>query len=319
MLAGLIIVLMVIGLTLQIVTSAPFAGVPFLIHISEIAGLSGFAVIGALIASRHPRHPIGWIWLLISFSFGVDHFAWGYAYYGYIAHPGSLPGTEIMIVWQYWHGRGTLGILGITLLLLLFPTGRPLSRRWRAIIWIAVGCVVLSFPVTALSPDPIGYFPFPTDLVPARDAVRAFLEPFRIVIILVAFLCVIMAASSLILRLKQTRSVERQQLKWFVYTMSFLPPAFLLIFLGGFQQTSSINFFLLLGAMLGVTTSLGMAFASVIAIFRYRLYDIDIVIHRTLTYSILTATLTILYFSCVLLLSQIFGAITGQKNSRSPM
>jgi hypothetical protein len=123
-LVGLIVILMGIGLALQVITDSPFGGGPFVIQFSEALALSGFAIIGALIVSRQPRHPIGWIWILIAISFGRDHFVWGYAYYGYIAKPGSLPGTEAAIVLLYFLGRGSSGMLGLTLLLLLFPTGR---------------------------------------------------------------------------------------------------------------------------------------------------------------------------------------------------
>jgi len=309
--AGLTIAMMGVGLAFQIITAAPFLGAPFLVHFSEVIGLSGFAVVGALMAARHPWHPIGWVWLLISFSFGRDHFAWGYAYYGYIAHPGSLPIPEIMIVLLYWLGRGTLGLFGLTLLLLLFPTGKPLSRRWSLLAWIAVGGVASGIPLSLLAPAPIGSFPFPTDLFAVTDATRATLGSLKMITRVVSLLCFLGAAFSLLTRLVQSRGVERQQLKWFVYAAAFLPPAFLLIFLGEIQQ-SSIN---LLGAILGVTATISMSAASAIAIFRYRLWDIDLIIRRTLMYGLLSSALVLVYFSSIVLLQRSLQILTGQGST----
>jgi len=310
-LAGLIILMMGVGLALQYVTESPFLGGPFLVHFSEVIGLSVFAVVGALIVSRHPRHLVGWTWLLISISFGVDHFAWGYAYYGYIAHPGSLPGPEIMIVWLYWLGRATLGLLGLTLLFLLFPTGKPLSPRWNVLVWIALGRVAIKAPLSAVRPDPVGYFPFPTDLLTAGGPVWVILEKYRTALDLVGLLCFLGALFSLFIRLIRARGVERQQLKWFGYTAAFLPPAFALIFLGGRMSSSGFSPVMLLGAFFGVTATLSMSAASAIAIFRYRLWDIDIIIRRTLVYFILTTTVVVFYLGLVILLEAAFRLLIG--------
>lgn len=311
------VALMIAGLALQVVTGAPLLGGPYLVHFAEVAALSGYAVVGALIVSRHPRHPIGWVWLLISFSFGVDHFAWGYAYYGYIAHPGSLPAPEAAIVWQYWLGRGTVGILGMTLLMLLFPTGRPLSPRWDVLAWIAVGRAVVAIPVSALAPRPSGYFPFPTDLIAVGDVVRAALVPFKTLLTILGLLCLLAAAFSLLIRLIRARGVERQQIKWFGYAVAFLPPAFILIFVGGTQQTQGMSSTMQIGAFFGVTASIGMAVASAIAISRYRLWDIDLIIRRTLVYGFLTTALVLIYFLIIVLLQQLFQASTGQQSPLS--
>lgn len=317
LLVGFNLALMGTGLALQLLTNAPLLGVPFLVHFSEVAALAGFAVVGALIVSRHPRHPVGWVWLLISISFGMDHFTWGYAYYGSIAHPGSLPAPEVAIVWQYWHGRGTFGFLGMTLLLLLFPTGRPLSPRWNVLAWIATGRAVVDIPVSGLAPNPIGYFPFPTDLIAVGDPLRSALGPLNPLLAIVGLFCLLAAAFSLLLRLIRARGVERQQIKWFVYAAAFLPPAFLLIFVGGAQQTQGVNSTMQVGAFFGVTASIGMAVASALAIFRYRLWDIDIIIRRTLVYGLLTTTLALIYFLSIVLLQRIFQSSTGQQSPLS--
>src|SRR5262245_28274037 len=100
--AGGTITMMVIGLALQAITGSSLGGASVLITNSEVAGLCCFSIVGLVILVRHPNHPIGWLWLLIAFGFGSDHFAWGYAAYGYLAHPGSLPGAQAAIIWLYW-------------------------------------------------------------------------------------------------------------------------------------------------------------------------------------------------------------------------
>jgi hypothetical protein len=235
-LVGLIVILMGIGLALQVITDSPFGGGPFVIQFSEALALSGFAIIGALIVSRQPRHPIGWIWILIAISFGRDHFVWGYAYYGYIAKPGSLPGTEAAIVLLYFLGRGSSGMLGLTLLLLLFPTGRLLSRRWSPVAWIAIGAAAISIPVFILAPAPIIYFPFPTDLLAIGDSTQNVVGQASSILVLLSLLCFMAAALSLFLRLVRSRGVERQQLKWFVSAAALMPVAFIFIFSSGSRQ-----------------------------------------------------------------------------------
>ena len=313
-LVGFIVVLMGIGLALQVITGSPFGGGPYVIHFSEALALSGFAIIGALIVSRQPRHPIGWIWIFIAISFGRDHFAWGYAYYGYVAHPGSLPGTEAAIVLLYFLGRGSFGMLGLTLLLLLFPTGRLLSQRWGVVAWIALGAAVITIPVSILAPAPIIYFPFPTDLLSIGDSTQNVLGRASSILVLLSLLCLMSAGISLLLRLVRSRGVERQQLKWFVSAAALLPLAFIFIFLSGNRQEPGMNSTMLIGAALGVTASLGIAVASAIAIFRYRLWDIDILIRRTLVYSILTGALLGIFFLSVVLLQGALRALTGQDS-----
>jgi hypothetical protein len=313
-LVGLIVILMGIGLALQVITDSPFGGGPFVIQFSEALALSGFAIIGALIVSRQPRHPIGWIWIFIAISFGRDHFVWGYAYYGYVAHPGSLPGTEAAIVLLYFLGRGSSGMLGLTLLLLLFPTGRLLSQRWSPVAWIALGAAVITIPVSILEPVPIIYFPFPTDLLAVGDSTQNVLVRASSILVLLSLLCFMAAALSLFLRLVRSRGVERQQLKWFVSVAALLPVAFIFIFFSGSRQEPGFNPTMLVGAMLGVTASFGIAIASAIAIFRYRLWEIDIIIRRTLVYGILSSALLGIFLLSVILLQQAFRALTGQDS-----
>lgn len=163
-----IVIAMGAGLLLQVLVGSPLGGVPFLIHFSEAVGLTGFAVVGALIVWRHPRHPIGWIWLLIAFSFGIDHLAWGYGAFVVGSNPAPLLGAQTDSTWMYWNGRGTIGLLGLALLLLTFPSGKLLSPAWRIVAWIAVGRVILDIVMPILEFDPYGLRSFLTGLTGVR-------------------------------------------------------------------------------------------------------------------------------------------------------
>jgi hypothetical protein len=313
-LVGLFVILAATSLILQIETGLTIFGLPWLIIILELLLFFVFVVVGALIVARHPWQPIGWMWILLASFGGLDHFAWGYASYGYVVHPGSLPGVEAMIVWLYLSVRGTLALLLFTLLFLLFPNGRPLNHRWGLLGWITLGAVSVAAVASVGVPMPFGYFPFPTNLLAVGNEVRNSLVLLRMVVSIVIPLCVTAAALSLFLRLRQARGVERQQLKWFVYAAAFLPPGIFVILVGMSRQTSAPSPESLFGIGIFLIGFTGLAVASAIAIFRYRLWDIDLIIRRTLIFGLLTGILALVYFSSIVLLGQVFQGLTGQKS-----
>ena len=314
-LVGVFFILLTAGLALQVVTQSPLYGVGWLATILEAAVVCVFVVVGVLIVSRHIRHPVGWIWICLSILTAQDHFAWGYAYYGYILHPGSLPGVNVLIVWLYLQVRSTLGLLLITLLLLLFPTGRPLSYRWGLVAWIALGVVSVATLISVVAPVPFGYFPFPTDLLVTGEPARAVLGPLWVIFNLAATLCIPAATLSLLIRLRRARGVERQQLKWVAYAAAFLPFGLIIMNLGESGLTADLNGVWFLGLGLVFMGFSGIALASAIAIFRYRLWDIDIIIRRTLVYGALTATLAVLYLASIVLLQGLFVAVSGEQSA----
>jgi hypothetical protein len=169
-LVGIFFFLEGVGLSLHAVSGSYFAGVDLSVHILESIALTVWVIVGALLVSRKPKHPIGWILCLVPIIAALDLFTYGYAYYGSIANPGKLPGVDAMILWLYLQGR-SLGVLGITMLFLLFPTGRPLSHRWGILAWVTVGAMAVYIPVTVMAPNPVGHFPFPTDVFTVIAAV----------------------------------------------------------------------------------------------------------------------------------------------------
>jgi hypothetical protein len=315
-LVGLNIILMGVGLALQIISGYPMFGVPMVVHFSESIALAGFAAVGALIVSRHPKHMVGWSWLLLAISFGGDHFAWGYTAYGTTATPAALPGVSVSVFWLEALGRRSIGFLAFTLLLLLFPTGRPLSSRWGLVGWVAVGRAILAVLFSSIAfakaPPTVKNYIAASSSLSISSSAQGRLD---FVLTLVGLVCILSAVLSLYVRFIRSKGVERQQIKWFVFATLFVPPAFLLIALAGQFQDVGMTWMLILGPILGVIGSFGIAAASAIAILRFRLWDIDIIIRRTMVYGLLTFILGLIYLSTVILFQRILQAVTGQGSN----
>jgi hypothetical protein len=270
--------------------------VPAYVFWPELTSIAvGYSVIGAIIASRLPHHPIGWICCAIGLIAAVDHFGGEYSLYALLALPHSLPGGEAMLWLQGWFWMLFIGL--IVFLLLLFPTGRLPSRRWRPFAWASVG--VISAAViwsSAISPD-VGFNAPPS--------------PVQLSVLLLGGV----AAASLVVGRRGARGVERQQIKWLLY----VGPIF---FVASGLHIGSYYFWLAEGSwglwasyLLVIVGGLSGPIAIGVAILRYRLYEIDLLINRTLVYGSLTATLVVLYFGGIVVLQGIFVALTGQEST----
>ena len=265
-----------------------------------LLAFTGFMVVGAVIVAHRPDNPIGWIFSAIGLLGATGWLAMEYATYAYMTRPGPLPGA-IWAAWyqqQWWIPMFALIFVATPL---LFPTGRLLSARWRPVAAVAALVTVALVLLAALQPtiklqaqdywgdNPIGVAGIPD---PETSRVASVLLGHLTACIVVAFIC-------LVLRFRRSRGVERQQLKWVVY-------AGLLLLL-----TIPVGMFL--PATLGdALWGLIIAFVPVaagIAILRYRLFDIDRLINRTLIYGLLTAILGLGYAGAVLVLGQVFGAV----------
>jgi hypothetical protein len=255
----------------------------------------GYSVIGAIIASRLPNHPIGWICCAIGLIAAVDHFGGEYALYALLALPHPFPGGKAMLWLQGWFWMLFIGL--IVFLLLLFPTGRLPSRRWRPFAWMSVA--VISAAViwsSAISPD-VGF--------------NAPLSPVQLSVLLLGGV----AAGSVIVGRRNARGIERQQIKWLLYVG---PLFFIAVGLHiGFYYfwLTERSWGLWASYLLVPIGGLSGPIAIGIAILRYRLYDIDILINRTLVYGSLTATLVALYFGGIVVLQRFFVLLTGQQST----
>ncbi|MDP9486467.1 MAG: hypothetical protein M3Q49_11925 [Actinomycetota bacterium] len=265
--------------------------------------LLAFPTVGALVASRRPENPIGWIFCGGGLVNVVQDFALRYADYTLYAQHGALPGGRYMAWISSWVGSPSLMVLAV-LLFLLFPNGRLPSRRWRPVVWMAVGGGVIVALAVALRPgaldthsiaNPLGFGGGIGGVLQVLGNVGGALVPVSL----------LASVTSLILRLRGARGDERQQLKWFVYAAALMVGgvAGSLVFSTG--RASSIAWFMtILGFMV-------LPICTGIAILKYRLYDIDRIINRTLVYGALTATLVLVYLGGVVMLQGAFRAFTG--------
>jgi hypothetical protein len=266
------------------------------------AGVNGlaFATVGVLLATRRPEHPVGWLFLGAGLAAMVQVAAGEYAA-AYLAASGASFGVAVAAWVSYQLQFAVIGAVGC--LLVLFPTGRPPSRRWWVVVCAIAAGVVLTWVGEGLAPARYQEFPGVDNpfgvasLALARRWVAAAATVLSVVGILGALV-------SLLVRFVRARGLERQQLKWFVYA-AVLGLAMLLL-LGESGVAGSLAWTL---------APISLAAAAAVAILRYRLYDIDRLINRTLVYGLLTALLGLVYAAAVLMLGQLFGGLGDEPPS----
>ena len=299
-----------IGLTVLslwlLILNLSHPNVPVYLYWAEDTLLAvGYSTVGAVAASHRPGNAVGWVLCSIGLSWGVAHFASEYATYALLAAPGSLPAAEAA-AWIYsWVWVPGLGF--IVFLPLLFPSGRLPSPRWRPFAWFSVLLVVAGTIVAAFSPGPgVGLSirnPFGIESLPdLNQQLQALM-----------FVLIFVASASLVARLHRARGVERQQIKWVAYAGALgggaSLPTYTVLEAVNLPWLHLAGYVPALVGILGVPTAVG------IAIIRYRLYNIDILINRTLVYGTLTATLVALYLIGIVVLQRLFVFLTGKQST----
>jgi hypothetical protein len=256
------------------------------------------AAVGALVASRRPAHPVGWLLLGVGLGLVVTELVQSYVDYGLLARPGSLPGARYLAGFAYSTVLIWVSCAGFVLL--LTPTGRLPSPRWRWWARLAAAAPVVMVLGSVVQPDPLApdYRGNPL-AVPALARVLVVPAVAGVVVVLVSLL---VGAGSLVVRFRRARGTERQQLRWLAYAAALAAGLLLVALVSG----------LLLGNddLTFASSALGVALlplATGAAILRYRLYDIDRIISRTLAYGLLTVLLGGGYAAVVLGLGQLLG------------
>src|ERR671921_2503169 len=276
-----------------------------------------FPIVGALIASRRPHNPIGWICLAVGLLWMLLGLFDYYGVYG-LTKPDTVPFPVVIYGLVEWLWLPTVGLLAIYLLL-LFPDGRLPSRRWRPLAWLSGAVIVLLGVVSVLAPGPL------TELEGVRNPFglegAPWLTDAEIVLLLLFVACILASAVSLILRYRHSGGEMREQIKWIALAGSFvgllLSIVLGVIIVAEVMRSSGSSTPLWLQGLLFV---MGLSLTAVpvaigFAVLRYRLYEIDIIINRALVYVTLTATLVALYFGGVVMLQRLFVVLTGQRST----
>ncbi len=266
-----------------------------------------FPTVGALVASRRPENPIGWIFCAAGLVFSVGIFAESYAKYALHASSAPLFGVQFAAWLSSWTGPGLL--LAAAFLFLLFPDGRLPSRRWRLVAWMAAIGSSLSALGVAFEPGPLEANRSIANPVGIGGTLGGVVEVLGVVGAVVLNVGVLLSGISLILRLRRARGVQRQQLKWFVYSAVMMGSGFAASILFSSGLANSIAW------TLGILGFMVLPVATGIALLRYRLYDIDALINRTLVYGALTASLALVYFGSIVGLQYVFRALGGGESS----
>jgi hypothetical protein len=282
-----------------------------LIAVTEVL-LLAYGTVGALVASRRPGNAIGWIFCAVGLALAVASAASGYADYGLYGNGDALPAPELAAWLSVWLNIVVL-FVAPCLLFLLFPDGRPPSPRWRPVIWLVAltGCGI--FLTLAFSPGELDQYtypglPNPLGIGGDLGDVLATIENIGNGILPIAVLVTI---SSMIVRFRRSSGRERLQLKWVAYTAALTAASFLVSFMlpEPVPQTLQDAVF-----FLGVAAFAAIPVAAGVAILRHRLYDIDVLINRTLVYGSLTLSLAAVYVGAVVSLQRLFRALTGQES-----
>jgi len=265
-----------------------------------------YLAVGAVVATRRPAHPIGWLLLAAGLAGALQLLCGEYAATTLVLGPGRLPYGPTAAWLSYMLQPAAVIILFF--LLLLFPAGRLLASRWRIIAWVGVCGFSLGLPYTALRSGPFEKDSLLDNPFGVDAAILGPLNAVGLTLILVALLGALL---SLVVRFVRSHGEERQQIKWFVSVAVFgISLLFSVSVVSSLLPEGAVDF---LANLLWAIVPASLPIAVGIAILRYRLYDIDRIINRTLVYASLTAILVGVYFGGVTATQALFRTLTGQE------
>jgi hypothetical protein len=278
--------------------------------LAETLTAMGYSTIGAIIVSRRPKNSIGWLSCTTGLLVAVDHFCAEYSLYTLLASPGSLPAGRAVFWAALWVLVPALALYAF--LFLLFPDGRFPGSGWRWFAWLCVLLALMGTVLSAFSPGsptaaiPI-YNPLGLEILPSLRTVGVLVQT-------LLFTLVLIAAGSMFVRLRRASEVQRQQIKGVAYAAVATASGAILTYpvgrvLIGVRWLEWIGYIITIAGVLGIPIAIG------VAILRYHLYNIDVIINRTLVYGSLTAMLGVVYFGSVTALQYLFSLLTGQGNT----
>jgi signal transduction histidine kinase len=258
----------------------------------------GVPVLGIVIVNKRPKNAIGWVFIVAGIALALTSIGQTYAVHALRADPGTLPAGRTLawvsnVLWP-------IPIVALIFLFLLFPTGHLPSPRWRPVAWLAVATYVV-LTVGALILATAGW----SDPFGGIDAAAGSAGDVARVAILIAVLAEVVAlllsVASLIVRFRRSTGVERLQLKWFVSAAALAAVAFSV---GIFVDSAVVSVFLSI-SLLFLYVAIG------IAMVKHNLYDIDVIINKTITYGALAAFITAIYVVVVVVIGAVIGVTEG--------
>ena len=271
-----------------------------------------FPAVGAPVASRQPRNPIGWILLAIGVVWGLYTVFNGYAVHALEVDPGSLPRPDLVLALNSWTWLPAVGLMG-SFLLLLFPDGRLPSPRWR---WVAIAsavAMIVGSIATLITPGTFSNAGFsnvhnPLGIEVLRDALTV-VNTLTVVLLLAA---IAGAAISVIFRFRRSEGIERLQLKWLAAGAAITALAYLTLMISSalvhLSGETSTALWTKVFEQVGVASFLLIPIAMGIAILKYLLYDIDVVINKTLVFGALATFITGIYVAVVVGIGELLGS-----------
>ena len=290
------------SLTIAAVGGAGVKG-GLLVAIATIALFLVASIVGGLVASRHPSNPIGWILCCFSAINGVSLVLEGYTEYYVSSGSGSRLVAETAAwinTWSY-----IAAFLAVTLVLLLFPDGHLPSRRWAVALWCCVVGNAAFAAGAALDTGPLHEYPQIVNPLGVSHRLSSVIEPIGIALTLIALFA---AAVSVVARFRRSTGVERQQIKLLAVASLIAAAAMLVAAAIGLAGSDDLANAVIVLGILCIPVAIG------VAMLRYRLYDVDRLISRTLVYGSLTALLGAAYAAMVLAGQALFSSFAGGSN-----
>ncbi|HEV8564726.1 MAG TPA: sensor histidine kinase [Actinomycetota bacterium] len=300
-----IVVLTVLALGLSL-KNGTFSRDPF--TILSVAMLASYAAVGAFVATRLPGNPIGWLLLLVGFGVLLGGFASEYATYALLTSPGSLPFGR----WAAWTSNWAFlfAPAGVPLVLLFFPTGRVPSRRWRWMPTAVVACIALLTVLVMFSPSAINVTgelsvrnPLGIEALRQASSLVGWVAGLGLVALSLA------CAFSVLMRFRRSSGDERQQVRWLAYAAGLTGAMLVLILVttigvpqGGSSPINDLAFLLFF-----VSLGMGIPVAVAVALLKYRLYDLDLVLKKTVLYVTVAAVLFIVFIAVALAAGGLLG------------
>jgi hypothetical protein len=276
--------------------------------VNLVVAALAFSTVGALVASRRRENLTGWLLLGTGILYAVEVFAGNYDAYASSTDQSFLPGG-VAAAWLtswVWILGGSL----IPFVFLFFPDGRLPSPRWRPLAWLVLANTALAVAPYAFAPGPLMEFSQGSQVINpvGVEGAASILDLFAKVSILLLIPIALGLTLAFFVRFRRAQGEERQQIKWVAYAVALFTAVIVVVSVWPSLDTS------LAGSVMFLAAFLALPSAMAVAILKYRLYDIAVVINRTLVYGALTVTLALIYFGSVALLQGILGALTGQDS-----